>query len=242
MEERQLSLGQVRIGGREEIFAAMADHLSTCLEQSQSLIALSGGSTPKAFYDWAVNAEAISPEEAARGCWLVSDERHVPLNDDESNFGHLARGLLDPLGVPEHNRFPFPVQVDPHSGVHRFSEDLVERFGMAKIDLCFLGMGDDGHTASLFPGSPLLEAEVPDRFACVEVPGKGWRFTLTRAGLATCQRICVLVTGAGKAERLRSVFSEPVDTTRQPIQLLGECADRVVWLVDQDAAAQLPDG
>ena len=106
-------------------------------------------------------------------------------------------------------------------------------------DVCFLGMGDDCHTASLFPGTPLLADDGGLSFGGQEVPGKGWRLTITPTGLRQCGLIVVMTLGAGKAEALHRVMRGPYDPNNVPSQILKSWADRVVWLVDEAAAARL---
>ena len=100
-------------------------------------------------------------------------------------------------------------------------------------------MGDDAHTASLFPGTPLLRNEGGELFAAQEVPGKGWRLTITPAGLRACGQIVVLALGANKAPALARVLHGPDDVLNTPSQILKTCADRVLWLVDEPAAAEV---
>ena len=112
----------------------------------------------------------------------------------------------------------------------------------AGFDLCLLGMGDDGHTASLFPLSPLIESGVEESFASVGVTGKGWRLTITPAGLQRCSQIVVSVQGSGKAAALKKALEGPFEPYKIPIQLLRHAAERVIWLLDEAAAAELSLG
>ena len=103
-------------------------------------------------------------------------------------------------------------------------------------------MGDDCHTASIFPGSPLLEEDLDSGsiFTSVEVPGKGMRLTITPYGLTKCDRIIAFITGAGKAEALQKVFADtPTDYNDTPIRLLGRSKEKVTWLLDDTAAGKL---
>jgi 6-phosphogluconolactonase len=95
-------------------------------------------------------------------------------------------------------------------------------------------MGTDGHTASIFPNSPLLAIESGDHFAPVDVPEKGWRFSLTPDGLRACGKIVVVVTGTSKLHRLKKVLEGP-EKQLYPIQILSRYADKVEWLVDEAA-------
>lgn len=199
-------------------------------------IALTGGSTPKAFYQHAVRHGSFSPGLVHLGHWYVSDERVVPLSDPESNFGNADRLLLRPLGVLDAEKHPWRVDLPPEDAARIFNGPAGPGKG---FDVCMLGLGEDAHTASLFPGSPLLEAPPKESFAAIEVPGKGWRLTITPAGLKHCGRILVLVTGEAKAKAVREVFGESGPVEEKPARLLKKCADRTHWLLDPAAAQGL---
>lgn len=231
--------GTVHVLDQSAAFAELARRISA-LGGAHPAVAMSGGSTPKAFFKWAVDTGALSPATLARIDWHVSDERCVGLDSPDSNFGNLARGLLDPLGVPVARRFPWPVDLPPADAASAY-----ERFwrvaGRERLfDLCVLGMGDDSHVASLWPGCPLTAADGASRFAATEWPGRGWRLTVTPSGLALCDRILLLAGGAAKAPALRAVCRDPaLDFARHPGQVLRPLASRVEWLVDAPAAAAL---
>ena len=242
MQQRTTSLGRLHIGGREDLFRQLATILNTGTETERGhfAIGLTGGSTPLAFYRWAAAEKPFKEEFLSRAVWSVSDERMVPLESEESNFGNADREMLQLMKVPGERKLPFPVQVDPHSAALAFDRRFRERFGAGAFSVCLLGMGEDGHTASIFPGSPLLAIEADAFFAPVDVPEKGWRLSITPHGLAASRRIVIMVTGAGKAERLAEAFSTSPDPQRLPVQLLHRHADRTDWLVDEAAAAKLP--
>jgi 6-phosphogluconolactonase len=244
MKKLNTPLGIVNVLPQEEICPAMFREIESLpdMETHTFRIGLSGGSTPKAFYNWATeNAEFVSVlNRSSSILWGCSDERYIDLEDPESNFGNAQRMMLDPLGVSEGNYRPWPVYCKPMEAAERYNRLFEEELpGNPVFDLCFLGMGEDCHTASLFPGSLLLHKETVENFAAVEVPAKGWRLTITPKGLSKCTQIIVAVTGAGKAEAIQQVFHEPVDTNLRPIQLLSRMHDKVLWLMDEAAAAGL---
>ncbi len=243
MKKKKTEYGMLCVGSEEQLFneaVAIADRERTKAAGEEFTWALTGGSTPAAFYRHCVSKKAISPELAAAALWFTSDERMVPLESEESNFGNAARMLLDPLAIPAERRIPWPVDHEPEQAAVVFNDLWRSRFSDQRcFDLCFLGMGDDCHTASIFPRSPLIGGGPDEFFAHVDVPGKGPRLTVTRAGLAKCGAIVVMVTGAKKATPLSLVFQELYDPELRPVQLLREHSDRVTWLVDDAAAAEL---
>jgi 6-phosphogluconolactonase len=231
--------GTLRVGALDETFDAMVDILRETAEGKKApvTVGLSGGSTPKAFYQWAVSGKELPDTTWKNILWLTSDERCVPLASDDSNFGNADRMLLAPLGVSTAAKIPWPVELPPADCAAAFNKMWNARFGAQRsFDVCFLGMGDDGHTASLFPGCPLIGSGLTDNFAAVEWPGKGWRLTITEAGLARCGQVVVLANGAKKAAVLKEILRGPYNPKKLPSQIHREYADRVTWLIDEDAA------
>jgi 6-phosphogluconolactonase len=233
------SAGTVRVLSREESFAELARRINALAARGPASVGLSGGSTPKAFYAWAVRTGALTAEALARIDWHVSDERCVPEASDDSNFGHAVRGMLDALGVPAARRFPWPVELAPAAAAAAYEAAWARRSPDKAFDLCVLGLGDDSHIASLWPQCPLIGQKTGPRFTATEWPGRGWRLTITEAGLAQCASIVVLVGGAGKAPAMRAIAHGEFAPQLHPGQVLRAYADRVTWLSDREAAAQL---
>ena len=239
MNTKNTPYGLLYIGGQQQVFEHTAAILSDCQEKKASsfTVGLSGGSTPKTFYRWVVERRALSKNVLGNTYWLASDERCVPLESDDSNFGNAERLLLDPLGVPNEYKISWPTQLDPSSAARTFNKTWNERFGAENcFDLCFLGLGDDCHTASIFPGSPLIDSAGDENFAAVEAPDKSWRLTITEAGLARCGKIVVTVLGQSKSRALKQVIETPCLPLERPAQLLQKHAQRVLWLTDPPAA------
>jgi 6-phosphogluconolactonase len=239
MSDIATSAGKVRVLSREESFAELARRINDLAARGPASVGLSGGSTPKAFYAWAVRTGALTAEAIARIDWHVSDERCVPLTSDDSNFGHAVRGMLDALGVPAARRFPWPVELAPAEAAAAYEAAWAQRSPTKAFDLCVLGLGDDSHIASLWPQCPLIGQTTGPRFTATEWPGRGWRLTITEAGLAQCGAIVVLVGGAAKAAALREIACGEFAPQKHPGQLLRGHASRVTWLADQEAAAGL---
>lgn len=241
--EKITDYGRLIVGTREELFAtavelAVAQQAKTTREIFT--LALTGGSTPQEWYQWCVANRSISDKLAREAHFTVSDERIVPLHSEQSNFGNAERQLLTLLQVPTEHRHAWPVTMLPGEAASAYARDWHDRAGAGRAyDVCFLGMGDDGHTASIFPGSPLLSEGDCRLFAAVEVPGKGWRLTITPAGLGACDLIVVMILGAAKAAMLKRVLAGPYEPAKTPVQILRTTSRRVVWLADAAAVARL---
>lgn len=243
MRNLSTDYGEVYIGADEEIYAWMLGAIEEAVLNKDATLArigLSGGSTPKAFYTWCTDNDVMSPLIAHQCCWTTSDERHVLQDSPESNFGNACRMMLNPLKVPQANRWPWPTLLTP-GGAAKNVNDQWDRYVKHKrgFNLCFLGLGEDCHTASLFPQCPLIGSGLDENFAAVEWPERGWRLTITEAGLARSDKIVVAVTGAGKQDALYSVFHGTFDPFHKPAQVLKPMAKQVVWLLDEAAAQKL---
>lgn len=242
MKELSSGYGRVFIGSKEDCFRT-AVFLAEGQRAHQpgrrhATWALTGGTTPKEWFAWCVARDALSPVTVATTHWFVSDERCVRSDSFESNFGNADRMLLRPFGIPPERKHPWSTGIAPALAAVEFGRVNASWFGRDRtFDVCFLGMGDDAHTASLFPGSPLLRDDGGSYFAAVEAPSKGWRLTITPSGLRATGLIVVLVLGAAKADALHRVLTGPHDPSARPAQVLRDCRDKVVWLVDDEAAA-----
>ncbi|MFA5258387.1 MAG: 6-phosphogluconolactonase [Opitutales bacterium] len=241
MKSEGTAYGTLLVGTADELFRKAVEMLLTeASKRSMATIGLPGGITPHKWFQWLIENRTLDTYALDRICWLTSDERYVPLDSDQSNFGNAARLFLDPLEVPETRRMPWPTQVDPYSASIVFNHRWNERFGDSRcFDLCFLGLGNDGHMASIFPDSPLRGMESKANFSSVDVPGKGWRLTITEQGLNRCGKILLMVMGDKKAAPLKAVFKDSFNPSRQPAHLLRDISDNVTWLLDEEAAAGL---
>lgn len=242
MTERKTDYGRLIVGNVTEIFTQAVTLSAAQQERAASprfTLALTGGSTPQQWYQWCVGQNAI-PARLAEAHFTVSDERDVPLESPQSNFGNAERLLLGPLQVPAERRHPWPVGGAPAATAAAYREQMRALCGAGRTyDVCMLGMGDDAHTASLFPQSPLLTDDGGELFAAVDAGDRGWRLTITPTGLRACGLIVLMTLGANKAPALKRIFTAPYDPLNAPSQILKTCADRVVWLVDEAAASAL---
>lgn len=245
MKQVQSLFGEVHIGPKIALYEVFVQLIKETVKVTNYPpgVALTGGSSPKSFFKWLADNPDVLPELKKEIIFTVSDERHVPIESEESNYGNALRLFFEPMGVEIDHCFPWDSNRSPEEAADWYGMLWELSFGTDNIyDLCMLGMGDDCHTASIFPGSPLLNPgwEQGPNFASVLVPGKGNRLTITPRGLSRCGKIVVMVTGANKAAALHRVFhggeSDVVDV---PITLLRTFSEKVVWLIDEDAASQL---
>lgn len=206
--------------GLEELSQAAARAI---LKSGAKSVAVTGGSTPKRMYEI---LSASLPEDRT---WVLVDERYVPLSDPQSNAAMIEQSLF--CGRPPERWLRFKTELeDPARTAHQFEAEWRE-LGIGDLDLVVLGCGDDGHTASLFPMTPVLEVE--DRIAAeVFVPRLDqWRVTLTLPVLRAARQRIVLAAGASKAPVLREL-REGAD---HPIRRATQGVD-TWWFVDRAAA------
>jgi 6-phosphogluconolactonase len=207
-------------------------------------IALAGGSTPKASYAL-IAASERDALDWNRVRFFFGDERCVPPDSDASNFKMALTNLMAPLQIPAEHVFRMHGEDDPAAAARAYAEVVVREVpaesGVPVFDLVMLGMGPDGHTASLFPGSDPHE----DDAALVRAPFVAkfgtHRLTLTPRVLTAARVIDVATAGPTKTAALAAVLEGPPDPVRYPISVLADAGDRVTWLVDRIAAAQLAD-
>lgn len=184
-----------------------ADRIEGLLRDSEGpfRIALSGGSTPRKLYG--ILARRDLPWERLH--LFLGDERYVPSDHPDSNFRMVRETLLDGSPLAPERVHRWRTELGPHEAAAEYEADLAREFGPGRpvFDLVLLGMGDDGHTASLFPGSPALG--VTDRLTAANDVGgdKGWRLTFTFPLLNAGRRVMFLIAGAAKAPALRHVLA-----------------------------------
>ena len=209
-------------------------------------VALSGGSTPKRMAELLAAAPYREQVPWAELEIFWGDERWVPLASPESNAGEAKRLLLDrvPVEPARVNPFPTPETVpDPHVAAEMYEAQLRLVFGAAPevpvFDLILLGLGDDGHTASLFPGTPAIHET--ERLAVAHRVPKldAERLTLTPPVLNAGREVVFLVGGGGKAAMLKRVLEGPERVDELPAQVVRPASGTLTWLVDEAAAADL---
>jgi 6-phosphogluconolactonase len=204
-------------------------------------VALSGGSTPKAMFQILAEkpfADSL-PWRSIHFFW--GDERCVSPDHAESNYRMANETLLSKVPVPRENIFRIPAEDEDHERAAAiYSETLQTFFGKEQpdLDLVFLGMGADGHTASLFPGTTALCAGGGAAANYVDKL-QSWRITLTADAINRARNVIFLVAGADKAPALKEVIEGPRNPKQYPSQLIMPSHGALLWMVDEAAAKLL---
>jgi 6-phosphogluconolactonase len=221
-----------------------ASSVSEAIEQrSQAYVALSGGSTPRRLYQLLASGEHAIDWPRVHVFW--SDERCVPPDSTDSNYRLAYDELLSKVAVAADNVHRMRGEIDPVAAAAQY-EQIVRATvpagsgGVPRFDLLLLGMGDDGHTVSVFPGSPLLGSPDERLVAAVYVPKlKAHRLTFMPRLLNAAREVLFLVAGAGKADALAAVLEGDADPAQYPASIVQPDDGHVTWVVDRDAASGL---
>jgi 6-phosphogluconolactonase len=203
-------------------------------------VAVAGGSTPRA-----MNALLAAPPRRNEIPWerlrfFFGDERTVPPGDPESNYRMTCETLFEPLRIAPEQIFRMHGEDNPDVAAAAYAALLVRELGeRPRFDLLFLGMGPEGHTASIFPGTTrtiddtkLVTATWVEKF-------NTWRITLTPHVINDAAHVVITAGGAGKADVLHAVFDGPRDPDTYPVQLVAPTDGELHWLIDEAAAAKL---
>jgi len=226
----------------------LVEMVSECAEANgRARIAISGGSTPKAAFQLLADPNEPyrkrMPWEDLELFWV--DERTVPPDHPESNFRMTKEALLDHVPLLSQQVHRMEGELPPEQAAARYESELRNTFRMEgaelpRFDLISLGMGDDGHTASLFPNTAALH-EMSRLVTANQVPQKDtWRITLTWPVINHARSVFFLIAGADKAQRVHEVFTGPRDPERLPSQLIWPSGGILTLFLDKAAAALLP--
>jgi 6-phosphogluconolactonase len=201
-------------------------------------VSLSGGSTPKTLYGLLASDEFKNRFPWPIVSWFWGDERFVPYDDPQSNYRMTREAMLGKAPVPLANIHPVPVDGAPDSAALRYEQTLQQAYGAATLDparplfdLTLLGLGADGHTASLLPGEPVLN-ERKRWVAAVSQGRPEIRITMTYPAIESSRRVAFLVAGREKAAILRTIRAGGSDVPAARVHPVGE----LFWFVDRAAA------
>jgi 6-phosphogluconolactonase len=199
-------------------------------------IALAGGSTPKMLYELLAANEYRDRIDWTKCEVYFGDERTVPPDHSESNYRMGKDALLCPVSIPPRNVHRMRGELDPQEAAKEYGQLLKGKFGDGWLDMVLLGMGDDGHTASLFPHTAAIDEPKHRCVANYVEKLNTWRITMTAPFINRASEVLILITGQGKAARVSEVLEGSRDPHRLPIQLIAPEHGSLTWLLDVPAA------
>lgn len=271
-------MAQLTIADDEAQLAAVAaDRIASlirdaCDARGRAFVCLTGGTTPEHTYEQLAGDEQNRSIDWTRVHLFWGDERHVPPDHPDSNYGMARRALLDRITIPPGQVHRIRAETpDARAAATEYERTLntvasavtrddrvASAFRRNYFDIMLLGLGEDAHIASIFPGSELLErfassrdvrleadrsgdfSSVPPSVAAVWAPHlNAWRITLTPPAILDSRVIVMLVAGAGKADAVHAALAAPLNVAAYPAQLLRAAGDRMEWLMDRAAAARI---
>jgi 6-phosphogluconolactonase len=201
----------------------------------QFVVSLSGGSSPKSLYELLASDAYKGQVDWKKVYFFFGDERNVPDTDKDSNALMAKKALFDPLKISSAQIFKVDTSLSPADAADDYTDTINHFFDNAtvKFDLILLGLGDNSHTASLFPHTPILS----DKTASVKPvwleDQQVFRISFTAALINQASQIAFLVYGGGKAEAVHHVLKDPVNIPEYPAQLIRKDVD---WFLDEPAA------
>ncbi len=199
-------------------------------------VALAGGSTPKLLYQTLTGSAWKEQFDWTKVHVYFSDERCVPPEHADSNYRMAADAMLKHLPIPPDNVYRFRGELPPQEAATEYNALLKEQFGDNGCDLVLLGMGEDGHTASLFPSTEALNETKADCVANFVPKLDAWRLTMTYPFINRAWMVMILATGTSKAERIRQVLEDSPDPVEIPIAAVKPELGKLIWLLDAGAA------
>ena len=229
----------------EEVLEKLAEYFVNVAQESISTngrfsVALSGGSSPKKLYEL-LASKYKNKTDWTKIFFFFGDERYVPHTSSDSNYLMAKKALFDALSIPQDHIFPVDTSVEPSAAAARYMEAVQNFFGKQKtsFDLVLLGLGDNSHTASLFPHTPVLSDQVPDVKEVFLEDQKVFRITLNAPLINQAHHVAFLVYGTGKAVAVHHIIEDKQDIENFPAQLIKPESGDVQWFLDNAAASNL---
>ena len=212
-------------------------------ERGKFSVALSGGSSPKKLYELLASTTYADSIEWAKVYFFFGDERNVPQDDPESNYLMAKKALFEPLYIDRSNIFAVDTSLTPNEAAQKYAEQIAEFFDEDEMsfDLVLLGLGDDTHTASLFPGTKALHDVSPSVKANFLPEKQIWRITMNAPLINDAKNIAFLVYGESKAPAVHNAIEADENIELYPAQLIDSIPGEVQWFLDEAAAANLEE-
>jgi 6-phosphogluconolactonase len=220
---------------------AMLEAITTAIhERGRCLIALSGGRTPCGIYRRLGDLLVMQSVDIGQVYLIFVDERMVPPDDSDSNYGMIRREFISRVPMLASHIYRIKGEAKADSAARDYEQELQSVFQLfdGRCDLITLGVGEDGHTASLFPGTEVLH-EMQHNVRAVFVPRlKSWRVTLALPVLNSARTVLFLATGAQKSAIIGKIFSSTGPREDLPATLIRPDSGTLIWMLDAEAAKQ----
>jgi len=230
----------------QELLVAMADYFVSTAKSSISSrkefnVALSGGSSPKRLYEILSSSDFKHQVEWDKVNFFFGDERYVPADDPDNNALMVKKALFDPLNISSSNIFTINTSLPPEEAAKKYTLTIANHFKDQKIrfDLVLLGLGDNSHTASLFPYTSVLSDKSASVKAVFLEEQNVYRITMTAPLINQARQIAFLVYGEAKTDAVRHVLEDVIDTEKYPAQLIHPEKGDLRWYLDEAAASGL---
>ncbi len=229
-----------------EVLGALADFFVAQAEKAVAVrgrfaVALSGGSSPKKLYELLASPAYRGRVMWARAYFFFGDERNVPQTSPDSNYRMAKTALFDPLQIRPAQVFAVDTALAPAEAAAQYGVVIEEFFGeeAACFDLVLLGLGDNAHTASLFPHTPVLHDKTVGVKEVLVAELNAFRITMTAPLLNQARATAFLVYGPDKAAAVQQILEGPRDVDQYPAQLIAPASCNVQWFLDEAAADKL---
>jgi len=225
-----------------EVAQSFSNYLEEQIKSNKTThIALSGGSTPKVVFDYM--AEHYKDVDWSTVHLYWGDERCVPPTDNESNYKMTVEHLLSKINIPKDNIHRVHGEDVPELEAGRYGKVLEEELPIAnyipQFDLVILGLGDDGHTASIFPHEIDLWGSKNTCEVAIHPDSGQRRITITGKLINNAKTVAFLVTGSSKAEKVRTIITKEAGHDSYPASLVVPTSGDLIWFLDEEAAAQI---
>jgi 6-phosphogluconolactonase len=233
----------------DAVLSGVADFIVSkaheCITQRDRFnIALSGGNSPKRLYELLASADYKSKIQWNRVFFFFGDERYVPLNDKHSNYLMARKALFEPLFIPDEHIFAVNTSLAPMDAAHDYEMRMLRHFKdpACRFDLILLGLGDNSHTASLFPFTHVLQEQKSLVKETYVDEVKMYRITFTAPLINAAHDVLFLVFGSSKAEAVHNILEGEENMEAYPAQLIKPGDGVLHWYLDEAAAGRLSPG
>jgi len=230
----------------DEVLIALADYFvkignESITARGKFTVALSGGSSPKKLYELLASTSYADQLDWEKVFFFFGDERNVPQDHKDSNYLMAKKAILDPLELSYKQIFPVDTSLSPDEAAKAYTNDINLYFAGTepRFDLVLLGLGDNSHTASLFPHTPVLHDKTASVKAVYLEDQKMFRITMTAPLINLANHVAFLVYGEGKAVAVHHIIKDKTNIEQYPAQLIKPQSGDLQWFLDTGAAAQL---